>query len=159
MTFPLIFLAIASAIVGFIPFSNFVTSDGLPFDMHIHWEIAIPSIAIALFGIIVAFLFYKKESNLPERATISFGSFYLSLGDLSIFLSFFWWGHLSIFQSYYLISSICLSFYLSIFLYLYLLSSISYLPSPAVCLLFYIIYFLSSFFRPLSSISHRLYSI
>ena len=35
MTFPLIFLAIASAIVGFIPFSNFVTSDGLPFDIQI----------------------------------------------------------------------------------------------------------------------------
>ncbi len=76
MTFPLIFLAIASAVVGFIPFSNFVTSDGLPFDIHMHWEIALPSIGIALFGIIVAFVFYKKESDLPSRATASFGSFY-----------------------------------------------------------------------------------
>jgi len=76
MTFPLIFLAIASAIAGFTPFSNFVTSDGLPFDIHMHWEIALPSIGIALFGIIVAFAFYKKESDLPTRATTSFGSFY-----------------------------------------------------------------------------------
>ena len=76
MTFPLIFLAIASAIVGFIPFSNFVTSDGLPFDIHMHWEIALPSIGIAIFGIIVAFVFYKKESDLPNRAVASFGSFY-----------------------------------------------------------------------------------
>jgi NADH-quinone oxidoreductase subunit L len=76
MTFPLIFLAIASAIAGFIPFSNFVTSDGFPFDIHMHWEIALPSIGIAIFGIIVAFAFYKKESDLPTRATTSFGSFY-----------------------------------------------------------------------------------
>ena len=76
MIFPLIFLAVASAIVGFIPFSNFVTSDGLPFDIHMHWEIALPSIGIALFGIIVAFVFYKKESDFPARATASFGSFY-----------------------------------------------------------------------------------
>jgi NADH-quinone oxidoreductase subunit L len=76
MTFPLIFLAIASAVVGFIPFSNFVTSDGLPFDIHMHWNIALPSIGIALFGIIVAFVFYKKESDLPNRAVASFGSFY-----------------------------------------------------------------------------------
>ncbi len=76
MTFPLIFLAIASAIVGFIPFSNFVTSDGLPFDIQMHWEIALPSIGIAIFGIIVAFVFYKKESDLPNRAVASFGSFY-----------------------------------------------------------------------------------
>jgi len=76
MTFPLIFLAIASAIAGFTPFSNFITSDGLPFDIHMHWEIALPSIGIALFGIIVAFAFYKKESDLPTRATTSFGSFY-----------------------------------------------------------------------------------
>jgi NADH-quinone oxidoreductase subunit L len=41
-----------------------------------HWEIALPSIGIALFGIIVAFVFYKKESDLPNRATASFGSFY-----------------------------------------------------------------------------------
>jgi len=76
MTFPLIFLAIASAIAGFIPFSNFVTSDGFPFDIHMHWEIALPSIGISIFGIIVAFAFYKKESDLPTRATTSFGSFY-----------------------------------------------------------------------------------
>jgi len=76
MTFPLIFLAIASAVVGFIPFSNFVTSDGLPFDIHMHWEIALPSIGIALFGIMVAFVFYKKESDLSSRATASFRSFY-----------------------------------------------------------------------------------
>ncbi len=76
MTFPLVFLALASAIVGFIPFSNFVTSDGLPFDIHMHWDIALPSIGIALLGIIVAFVFYKKESDLPNRAIASFGSFY-----------------------------------------------------------------------------------
>ena len=76
MTFPLIFLAVASATVGFIPFSNFVTSDGLPFDIHMHWNIALPSVGIAILGIIIAFIFYKKESSLSKKSAKSFGLFY-----------------------------------------------------------------------------------
>jgi NADH-quinone oxidoreductase subunit L len=36
MLIALVYLAIASAVVGFIPFSQLVTSDGVPFDIHFH---------------------------------------------------------------------------------------------------------------------------
>lgn len=66
MTIPLIFLAIASIFAGFVPFSELVTSDGRPFHTHIHWNIAIPSIIIALVGIFTAMILYKKESKIPD---------------------------------------------------------------------------------------------
>ncbi len=60
-------LAIASVFTGFIPFSSLVTSDGIPFEAHIEWKIAIPSILIGILGILVAMWFYKKESGIPEK--------------------------------------------------------------------------------------------
>jgi NADH-quinone oxidoreductase subunit L len=67
MTIPLMILAIASVFTGFIPFSSLVTSDGIPFESHIEWKIAIPSILIGILGILVAMWFYKKESGIPEK--------------------------------------------------------------------------------------------
>ena len=76
MTFPLIFLALASIFVGFIPFGNFVTSDGAVLNTHIHWEIAAPSIAIALAGIVTALVFYLKPKTISQKITLGLGSFY-----------------------------------------------------------------------------------
>ena len=73
MTGPLLFLALASVCVGLIPFSQFVASDGVPFEIDMHWDVALPSIGIALLGIIVAFVLYKKESSTPEKISKSFG--------------------------------------------------------------------------------------
>lgn len=76
MKIPLIILAILAAITGFIPFSEFVTSDGIPFTSHIHWDIAIPATIVGLIGIVVAFIFYKKESDLSDKAVASLGGVY-----------------------------------------------------------------------------------
>jgi len=76
MTLPLIILAIAASLVGFIPFNELVTSDGKILDIHIHWDIAIPSIAVGIVGIIVAFIFYKKENSWPSKMVKIFGRFY-----------------------------------------------------------------------------------
>ncbi len=67
MLFPLIFLAVGSMVTGWIPFSQFVSSDLQPYATHIHWNIAIPSILVAVVGIGVAMAFYKSESELPAR--------------------------------------------------------------------------------------------
>ena len=72
MTVPLIFLAAASVLTGFIPFSSLVTSDGVPFESHIEWGIAIPSVLIGLVGITIAWVMYKKETTLPERMADTF---------------------------------------------------------------------------------------
>jgi NADH-quinone oxidoreductase subunit L len=76
MKLSLIFLAIASAVAGFIPFSHYVTSDGISFDTHIHWNIALPAIAIAMIGIFAAYSFYKKESAIPGKISSSLGGIY-----------------------------------------------------------------------------------
>ena len=79
MTFPLIFLAIASIFSGYIPFSEFVSSDSLPFETEIEWwPIAIPSIIVGLLGISLAYILYKKESTLPHRIASSVKFFYTS---------------------------------------------------------------------------------
>ncbi len=67
MTGPLMFLAAASMFTGFIPFSSLVTSDSKPFESHIEWMIAIPSILIGVIGILVAMWFYKKENGISEK--------------------------------------------------------------------------------------------
>lgn len=76
MTLPLILLAIATIFVGFIPFNELVTSDGGLLYKHMHWDIALASIAIGLVGIIIAFIFYKKENDWSNKLEKSFGSFY-----------------------------------------------------------------------------------
>ena len=76
MTLPLILLAIATIFVGFIPFNELVTSDGGLLHIHMHWDIALASIAIGLVGIIIAFIFYKKENDWSNKLEKSFGRFY-----------------------------------------------------------------------------------
>jgi NADH-quinone oxidoreductase subunit L len=67
MTFPLIFLAIASILTGFIPFNELVTSDGKPFETELELIVAIPSVLIGLLGIGIAYVMYKRETELPDR--------------------------------------------------------------------------------------------
>jgi NADH-quinone oxidoreductase subunit L len=76
MTLPLMFLAIMSAIAGFIPFSNFISPDYIPYSTHLHWNIAAMSVGIGLVGIIMAWLFYKKETSLPATAASLLGVLY-----------------------------------------------------------------------------------
>jgi NADH-quinone oxidoreductase subunit L len=77
MTFPLIFLALASIFAGYIPFSEFVSSDLKPFETHIEWmPVASLSIFVGLAGIFIAMIMYRKENNLAERLRTSFKFFY-----------------------------------------------------------------------------------
>jgi len=76
MTIPLMFLALASVTVGFIHFSKFVSSDLIPYESEFHWNIAIPSILIALAGISIAAMMYMKETTIPDRMAKSLKGFY-----------------------------------------------------------------------------------
>ncbi|HSN07751.1 MAG TPA: NADH-quinone oxidoreductase subunit L, partial [Hanamia sp.] len=76
MILPLILLAIGAAFAGFIPFGNFVTSDGKPFEPVSHWQFSVLPVALGLIGIFMAWRMYKKESNLPDKISASFGGFY-----------------------------------------------------------------------------------
>lgn len=76
MSIPLLILAFATLVSGFIPFSKLVTSDGLSFELHTVWSVALPSIAVAIVGILVATVFYKKESPLPATMAAKFKGLY-----------------------------------------------------------------------------------
>ncbi|NEW83915.1 MAG: NADH-quinone oxidoreductase subunit L [Mariniphaga sp.] len=76
MTIPLMVLAFGSVFAGFLPFHNLVTSDGLPFESHIDWLIAIPSVLIGVLGIVVATVMYKKENPLPDKVAGTFKHLY-----------------------------------------------------------------------------------
>jgi NADH-quinone oxidoreductase subunit L len=76
MTVPLMFLALASVTVGFIHFSKFISTDLVPYESEFHWNIAIPSILIALAGISIAAVMYMKETTIPDRVAKSLKGFY-----------------------------------------------------------------------------------
>jgi len=76
MTIPLLFLAVLSIVGGYIPFSEFVTADRMPFAAHLDLPLAAIASTVGIIGIIIAYVFYKKVSDLPEKATKLFGSFY-----------------------------------------------------------------------------------
>jgi NADH-quinone oxidoreductase subunit L len=76
MTVPLIVLALGSAFSGFIPFSRLVTSDGMAFESHIEWAMALPSVLIGLAGISVAWIMYKNPTDIPERVASALRFFY-----------------------------------------------------------------------------------
>lgn len=76
MTIPLMILAFGSIFAGYLPFHELVTSDGLPFEAHIDYAVAIPSVLIGLLGIAIATIMYRKQTEIPQRLATGFGYFY-----------------------------------------------------------------------------------
>jgi len=76
MTFPLLFLALLSIIVGFIPFSEFVTADKIGFEAHLNYPLAAIATTVGLIGIVLAWAFYKKENSLSDKYANAFGPLY-----------------------------------------------------------------------------------
>lgn len=85
MAIPLMILAVFSVFTGLIPFSEFISSDNKPFEMHIDMVVASLSIVAAIVGIVVAYTMYFKDSNKPAAVaarlkglyTASLNKFYL----------------------------------------------------------------------------------
>lgn len=99
MLIALIYLGIASATVGFIPFSKFVTTDGTPFHSHFHWSIALPSIAIGVVGIAIAAWMYLKPGKVADKMAASMPGLYkLSLKKFYIDEIYLWVTHKIIFD-------------------------------------------------------------
>ena len=85
MAIPLMILAVFSVFTGLIPFSEFISSDNKPFEMHIDMVVASLSVVAAIVGIVVAYTMYFKDSNKPADVaarlkglyTASLNKFYL----------------------------------------------------------------------------------
>jgi len=79
MRIPLIILAGCTLLAGFVPFSTLVTADGVvPLESHMDILFSIAPVTIALIGILVAGLLYKKENDRPGRIASSLGGLYRS---------------------------------------------------------------------------------
>jgi len=76
MLIPLVILAGFAAFSGFIPFSSLVTSDGVPFETHLHLEFSILPVLLSISGIAFAWRYYKKPSTIPSTVTQRAGSLY-----------------------------------------------------------------------------------
>lgn len=76
MFIPLVFLALLSCLTGWIPFSHFISSDSVPYDLGINWWIAAGGILVSLIGIIMATRLYRRESDLPERIASRWAGFW-----------------------------------------------------------------------------------
>lgn len=76
MTVPLIILAVITLFAGFIPFGHFVSSNGLPYSIHIDLPIAVTSVTVALIAIGIATFFYKSACDLPGRLLHMYPNFY-----------------------------------------------------------------------------------
>ena len=63
MTFPLMFLAVVTCGAGFIPFGNFISSNGESYSIHLDPSVAITSVVIAIISIAIATWMYKNAKQ------------------------------------------------------------------------------------------------
>ena len=78
MMLPLILLGIGAAAAGFIPFGNFVSSNGVRLSTHFHLQFSILPVAIGLVGIFAALWLYKKQNDKPGKIAASLSGLYKS---------------------------------------------------------------------------------
>jgi NADH-quinone oxidoreductase subunit L len=79
MKFALVFLAGFTGVSGFVPFSTFISSDGVPFATANKWMQSLLPVALAITGIATAYFLYFRESSTPEKIAQSFGGIYRTI--------------------------------------------------------------------------------
>jgi NADH-quinone oxidoreductase subunit L len=76
MKLPLIILAACAVGVGFIPFSQFITSDGAALETHIDMIFSIAPVSLSIIAILLSASFYKNQNTKSDKAVALFGGFY-----------------------------------------------------------------------------------
>ncbi|MFM9056723.1 MAG: NADH-quinone oxidoreductase subunit L [Bacteroidota bacterium] len=79
MKLPLLLLSAGALVAGFVPFGNYVSSDGSPLHIDFHITAAILPVLIALTGIGIATYFYKTQSSKPAQLMQSMKVLYMTL--------------------------------------------------------------------------------
>lgn len=68
MTLPLLILAALTCVMGWVPFGQFISADGTPYEIHLDLQVALTSIAFAVVAIAVALALYLSgRSAIPAR--------------------------------------------------------------------------------------------
>ena len=73
MTLPLVILALITCFAGFIPFGEFVSSNGTAYHIHIDMKVACISIATAVCAIALAtWMFAREDQRVPDSLASRF---------------------------------------------------------------------------------------
>ncbi len=76
MTLPLMVLAFLSIATGYIHFSEYVSADKKGFEAHLNVPLATIAVIMAVVGMGLAFLFYKKKTTWPDKIADTLGGLY-----------------------------------------------------------------------------------
>lgn len=73
MTFPLLFLAAITCVAGFIPFGDFISSNGAAYTIHLNVRIAVLSTCIAILAIAIATgMYLRAQQPLANKLATTF---------------------------------------------------------------------------------------
>ncbi len=78
MKLPLLILAAATLVIGFIPFSMYVSADGYAFHSELHIKEAAIAVFAGVVGIVLAIFLYGKQNDKPQRISEFMGRLYQS---------------------------------------------------------------------------------
>lgn len=76
MKLPLIILSLLTIVTGFIPFAQYVSSNGKGFDTQLHLMFSIAPVAMVIIGIGVAYVLYQKANDKPTNLANAMGGLY-----------------------------------------------------------------------------------
>jgi NADH-quinone oxidoreductase subunit L len=76
MKIPLILLSAGTLTAGWIPFSHYITSDGIPVDSRIPILFSIVPVSLAAGGILLAYRLYYRPNDRPRKIAASLGGLY-----------------------------------------------------------------------------------
>ena len=76
MLMPLLLLAVGAAAAGFIPFGNYVSSDGTALENKFQLHFSIAPVVLGLIGIFTAMWLYKKQNDKPDKIASSLSGLY-----------------------------------------------------------------------------------
>lgn len=76
MKVPLVLLALATVLVGFLPFSQHLSTDNKGFESHLHLGFSVAPVLIGLAGIGLAYFFYFKPNDRAAQMATRLGGLY-----------------------------------------------------------------------------------
>ena len=76
MVIPLVILAVGSISAGFLPFGNFVSSDGTSLTSEFHLNIVLMASGLSILGIATAAVLYKSDLSRANKIKETLGGFY-----------------------------------------------------------------------------------
>jgi len=76
MKLPLVILSICAVGVGMIPFSSFVTSDGVALETHTDLMFSLAPVSLTIIAISLAAYLYKTKNQKPDQLATAWGGIY-----------------------------------------------------------------------------------